>query len=68
MANDLRFPQRENASPKNGIRLPGTKTGTREDARVLNSYLDAMQLKVYDIQKQMLEANIDLSAETSEQN
>ncbi len=49
--------------PEKWNSVTGRKNGTREDARVLNSYLDAMQLKVYDIQKQMLEANIDLSAE-----
>lgn len=41
----------------------GRKNGTKEDARVLNSYLDSMQLKVYEIQRQMLEAEIELNAE-----
>lgn len=49
--------------PEKWNSVTGRKNGTREDARVLNSFLDAMQLKVYDIQKQMLEANIELSAE-----
>nr|WP_192579287.1 phage integrase SAM-like domain-containing protein [Dyadobacter sp. UC 10] len=39
--------------------MTGRKNGTREDARLLNSYLDAMQLKIYDIQKQMIELNAE---------
>jgi len=49
--------------PEKWNSVSGRKNGTREDARVLNSYLDSMQLKVYDIQKQMLENNIELTAE-----
>lgn len=49
--------------PEKWNSVTGRKNGTREDARVLNSYLDSMLLKVYDIQRQILEANIELSAE-----
>ncbi|MGN7888409.1 site-specific integrase [Dyadobacter sp. 22481] len=49
--------------PEKWNSVSGRKNGTREDARMLNSYLDSMQLKVYDIQKQMLENNNELTAE-----
>lgn len=42
----------------------GRAMGTKEDARALNAYLDALQVKVYEAHRQLLEANDEITIET----
>lgn len=41
----------------------GRKNGTKDDTRTLNAYLDALQFKIYEIQRQIIESNSSLTAE-----
>jgi hypothetical protein len=41
----------------------GRVTGTKEDVRSLNAYLDTLQSKVHDVHKQLLEAEVNITAE-----
>jgi hypothetical protein len=38
-------------------------TGAKEDARTLNAYLDTMQNKVYETQRQLTEQGLEVTAE-----
>ncbi|MBA4168293.1 MAG: hypothetical protein H0X41_12265 [Chitinophagaceae bacterium] len=42
----------------------GRLSGTKEDARRLNSYLDAIQAKIYDIHQQLVRGNEPITPET----
>ncbi len=41
----------------------GKQNGTREEARLLNTYLETMQTKVFEVRRQLIEANIEITAE-----
>ncbi|WP_149243581.1 site-specific integrase [Dyadobacter sp. 32] len=41
----------------------GRKNGTREDAKILNAYLDTLQFRIYEIYRQAVESDIELTAE-----
>jgi Arm DNA-binding domain len=45
----------------------GRATGTREATKVLNAYLETLQVKVHEIQRQLLEAGESISAEKVKQ-
>lgn len=40
----------------------GRRIGTREDTRILNAYLDTLQFKVHEIQREMIEAGVTVTA------
>lgn len=42
----------------------GRQNGTREEARLLNNYLETMQTKVFEVRRQLIESNIEITAET----
>ena len=39
------------------------KNGTKEDAKILNAYLDTLQFRIYEIYRQAVESGIELTAE-----
>ncbi len=41
----------------------GRQNGTREEARLLNNYLETMQTKVFEVRRQLIESNIEITAE-----
>jgi hypothetical protein len=41
----------------------GRALGTKEDARTLNAYLDALQVKVYEAHRQLIDAKEEVTAE-----
>lgn len=42
----------------------GRKNGTKEDAKLLNAYLDTLQSKVYDVHRQLIESGRAITAES----
>lgn len=42
----------------------GRQNGTKEEARLLNNYLETMQTKVFEVRRQLIESNIEITAET----
>jgi hypothetical protein len=44
--------------------ISGRATGSKTDAKALNAYLDDIQFKIYELQRQMSEANELVTAET----
>ena len=49
--------------PKRWNSQTGRMSGTREDARAVNAYLDTLQSKVYEINRILIEANENVTAE-----
>ena len=49
--------------PKRWNCQTGRMSGTKEDARTLNAYLDTLQPKVYEINRLLIEANEIVTAE-----
>ena len=41
----------------------GRQNGTREEARSLNAYLETLQAKVFEVRRQMIESNAEITAE-----
>lgn len=41
----------------------GRATGTKEDARALNAYLDTLQVKVYEVHRELIDSGEDFTAE-----
>lgn len=41
----------------------GRMQGTKEDAKLLNAYLDTLQTKVYEVRRQLLEKNETITSE-----
>src|SRR3954469_10358035 len=50
--------------PKRWNSHTGRVTGTKEDARATNAYLDTLQSKVYEAHRCLIEANETVTAET----
>ena len=42
----------------------GRVYGTKEDAKLLNAYLDTLQTKVYEVRRQLLEKDESITAES----
>ncbi len=49
--------------PKRWNSQTGRMSGTKEDARAVNAYLDTLQSKVYEINRILIEANENVTAE-----
>jgi site-specific recombinase XerD len=49
--------------PARWNRKTGRASGTKEDARALNAYLDALQVKVYEAHRELIDAKEEVTAE-----
>jgi hypothetical protein len=50
--------------PERWDAITGRAIGSKADSRILNSYLDDIQFKIYELQRRMSEADETITAET----
>ena len=59
----LELSTKRDCEPEKWNTQTGRKNGTKEDARVLNAYLDTMQFKIFDIHRKFLESGQEMTAQ-----
>src|SRR5690606_2949871 len=50
-------------NPEKWNTASGRQNGTREQARLLNNYLETLQAKVFEVRRQLIESDIPITAE-----
>jgi hypothetical protein len=59
----LEVSTKKDCEPEKWNTQTGRKNGTKEDARILNAYLDTMQFKIFDIHRKFLESGQQMTAQ-----
>jgi hypothetical protein len=59
----LEISTKRECEPEKWNSQTGRKNGTKDDTKILNAYLDTLQFKIHEIQRQIIESNLEMTAE-----